>query len=178
MVRNAYFSDFDCIILCSLLNRFCIHFGTISGSKMLSKSIKNRSKKWWKIRCKIRSIFDRSWVDFGVILGSRWGQEASKRGPTGVQDGPKRVKKKERHPWFSRFSKFGRSRRGQGGFLRVSWGVFGGSWGVLGGFWGVLEGSWEALMRGFGVSWSQDGSQIRSDQVTSSQIRLDQVRSG
>ena len=52
------------------------------GSKIDAKLIKNRSKNRSKIRCDLGSIFDGSWVDFGVDLGAKlgpsWDQNRSK----------------------------------------------------------------------------------------------------
>ena len=48
------------------------------GSKIDAKLIKNRSKNRSKIRCDLGSIFDGSWMGFGVDLrakmGPSWGQ--------------------------------------------------------------------------------------------------------
>ena len=57
-------------------------FWLILGSKIDEKSMKNRSKNRSKIRCDLGSIFDGSWVDFGVDLGAKlgpsWNQNQSK----------------------------------------------------------------------------------------------------
>ena len=57
-------------------------FWLILGSKIDEKSMKNRSKNRSKIRCDLGSIFDGSWVDFGVDLGAKlgpsWDQNRSK----------------------------------------------------------------------------------------------------
>ena len=59
-------------------------FWLILGSKIDEKSIKNQSKNRSKIRCDLGSIFDGSWVDFGVDLGAKlapsWGQVGAKLG--------------------------------------------------------------------------------------------------
>ena len=48
------------------------------------KSMKNRSKNRSKIRCDLGSIFDGSWVGFGMDLGAKlgpsWGQVGTKLG--------------------------------------------------------------------------------------------------
>ena len=53
-------------------------FWVILGSKIDEKSMKNRSKNRSKINCDLGSIFDGSWVDFGMDLGAKlgpsWGQ--------------------------------------------------------------------------------------------------------
>ena len=58
-----------------------MNFWMILGSKIDEKSMKNRSKKRSKIRCDLGSIFDGSWVDFGVDLeaklGPSWDQNRS-----------------------------------------------------------------------------------------------------
>ena len=43
------------------------------GSKIDEKSMKNRSKNISKIRCDLGSIFDGSWMGFGVDLGAKLG---------------------------------------------------------------------------------------------------------
>ena len=52
------------------------------GSKIDAKLMKNRSKNRSKIRCDLGSIFDGSWVGFGVDLGAKlgpsWDQNRSK----------------------------------------------------------------------------------------------------
>ena len=59
-----------------------IDFWLILASKIDEKSMKNRSKNRSKIRCDLGSIFDGSWVDFGVDLGAKlgpsWDQNRSK----------------------------------------------------------------------------------------------------
>ena len=51
----------------------------ILGSKIDEKSMKNRSKNISKIRCDLGSIFDGSWMGFGVDLGGKVG---AKLGPS------------------------------------------------------------------------------------------------
>ena len=57
-------------------------FWLILGSKIDEKSMKNQSKNTSKIRCDLESIFDGSWVDFGMDLGAKlvpsWDQNRSK----------------------------------------------------------------------------------------------------
>ena len=56
-------------------------FWLILASKIDEKSMKNRSKNRSKIRCDLGSIFDGSWMGFGLDLGSwgpSWGQVGSK----------------------------------------------------------------------------------------------------
>ena len=59
-----------------------IDFWLILASKIDEKSMKNRLKNRSKIRCDLGSIFDGSWMGFGMDLeaklGPSWGQvEAS-----------------------------------------------------------------------------------------------------
>ena len=66
------------MILGLIFDRFVL----ILGSKIDEKSMKNRSKNISKIRCDLGSIFDGSWVGFGVDLGAKlgpsWDQNRSK----------------------------------------------------------------------------------------------------
>ena len=56
------------------------------GSKINAKLMKNQSKNRSKIRCDLGSIFDGSWMSFGVDLGAKlgpsWGQVGAKLGPS------------------------------------------------------------------------------------------------
>ena len=58
------------------------------GSKIDAKLLKNRSKNRSKIRCDLGSIFDGSWVGFGMDLGAmldpKINQNASQEQSEGV----------------------------------------------------------------------------------------------
>ena len=60
-----------------------IGFWLILGSKIDEKSMKNRSKNRSKIRCDLGSIFDGSWVGFGVVLAPKmepsWAQKSKSK---------------------------------------------------------------------------------------------------
>ena len=66
-------------------------FWVILGSKIDEKSMKNRSKNRSKIRCDLGSIFDGSWVDFGMDLGAKLGPSWDQ---VGIKIDKKRYQKK------------------------------------------------------------------------------------
>ena len=76
-------------------------FGVILGLKIDEKSMKNRSKNISKIRCDLGSIFDGSWMGFGVDLGgklgSSWGQVGAKLGYKSIKNDVKQIMKKRLH---------------------------------------------------------------------------------
>ena len=61
------------VLLGWFVDRFLIDFWWIWGSKIDQQSIKNRSKRRSKTRCKSGWILDGSWIDFWRILGPSWG---------------------------------------------------------------------------------------------------------
>ena len=66
-------------------------FWLILGSKIDGKSMKNRSKNRSKIRCDLGSIFDGSWVGFGMDLGAKLGPSWDQ---VGIKIDKKRCQKK------------------------------------------------------------------------------------
>ena len=92
--KQRFFNVFHFLVVWLLRwfdDRILIGFWSFWGSKIDQKSIKNRSKKRSKTRCKLGWILDRSWIDFwsiwGPSWGSSWGQVGTKIGGNGI---PKR----------------------------------------------------------------------------------------
>ena len=100
--KQWFFNVFQFLVVVLLgwfVDWFLIDFWLIWGSKIDQKSIKNRAKKLSKIRCDLGSIFESSWVGFGVDLGAKlgpsWGQVGTKLGWKSIKNDVKKRMKKD-----------------------------------------------------------------------------------